>query len=211
MDTDIQHKQKIELRFNARFTGRMSFSSLSKNMDIHPEEIEHLIEKLNYSDADEEIADRLRDRLQIEGLEIDARIRFHEGSIEWDGVLYVLNWMAVVGGTVGLVDYLRKIIMSVINTTIKKRLPKPLRHEEIKTTVFVEEEIISPISAPAIYQQPSMPAQNQSQAQYPTAFQAPDESITRYRRLIIGVTLFNSALIGALILVVILMLTSTRL
>jgi len=184
MNTDIDHKQKIELRFNARFTGRMSLSSISKNTEFHLDEIQHVIEKLNYSDVGEDIAHRLRDRLQVEGLEIDARIRFYEGSIEWDGVLYVLNWMAAVGGTVGLVDYLRKIIMSVINTTIKRQLPTPLQHEELKTTVFVEEELMTPISVPTIYQQPNIPAQNQLQAPYPAQIQVPDESIAKYRRIV---------------------------
>lgn len=118
---DTRNTQKVELRFNARFACRVVLASRDSN--IKSDDIISIIKELNYLHLDNEIASRLRNRLQIEDIDIDAKIRFYEGSIEWDGVLYIVNWMAVTGGTIGLVDYLRKIIMSVINSTIKNNLP----------------------------------------------------------------------------------------
>lgn len=175
-------------------------------------QINELIDDLNSSHVEDEIEDRLRERLAVEGLNINARIHFYEGSIEWDGVLYVMNWMAVTGGTIGLVDYLRKIIMSVINTTIKQRLPRSLRRQAINTTVYVEEEIIPPVSLPTLQQQNSLPLSNQAPAvpaqQIPYNYVPNDDG--GMKKFILTITLINSCLIGALVFIAILILTSTR-
>lgn len=239
MNGETYRQGQIELRFTARFTGRLSIDRfLKRELDGYESEsassrslarevaydnetdfefsqrgVDELIEHLNHSRIEEEIQERLRDRLRLDRLEIDARIHFSRGSIEWDGVLYVLNWLAAAGGTIGLAEFLRKMIIAVIDAAIKKRLPKILKHEDFRTTAFIEEEVVSPEFPLAIRRQMALSAPFSSEAPFRSSTNPSEPPAPQYKAptVLLAVSLLNSAFIGALAIILILLLTTSKL
>ena len=216
METITEEKNNTKHSYMVHFRGRipMVMYENSKNNDS---DSEYLVREL--TEASSNIEDRIN-RWVSESLPCKSRvvtnIRFHEGSIEWEGVLHVLTWTSAVGGTIGLVDYLQKITMFAINNTIRSYLPPKLRRESIDTAVMVEDQTPHvednnlKLLAKELIAQSNQPPLVQNNPSTLTSAQASQE-VSRVYKVLIATTFFNTALVGALVLLLIVFLVTGRL
>jgi len=72
----------------------------------------------------EQIATDLRKRLPI-GVQVETSLEFREGSLEWVGVIYVLDWMARLSGAGALVEYIVRVIRLVVNRAVRQNISQP--------------------------------------------------------------------------------------
>jgi len=152
-------------------------------------------------------------------------IRFFEGSIEWEGIISIFNIMATVSGAIAFGEYVRQICSYAINRAIKNNVPPHLRHAQIETVSFVEEDSFpqnfQPIqsAAPTVQNGNYLP-QIHTQYPYPVFIQQPannnntnetENSQSRLTRILIATTFFNTALVGALLLLLVVSITNGKL
>lgn len=82
-----------------------------------------VIPSLNQDSLD--IAAEIRDRLSgllPPGVSVDVQIEFRHGSIEWAGVILVLDWMARLSGSVALLEYLKRSARVAIDQVVRRHL-----------------------------------------------------------------------------------------
>ncbi len=140
-----------------QFSGRAELKyrdSNSKEKFISDQEI---VPELNNRCLD--IADEISRELKRSfppGLRIDAEIDFSPGSIEWVGFVYVLDWMARLCSSIGLIDYMKKAIEHVVNRIVRNRIrnmhPMSDRFNNFSTEAFSVPELVQPETTKEIRQ-----------------------------------------------------------
>jgi len=65
-----------------------------------------------------ELIDRLR-----EDVDVDVQIGFEKGSVEWYGIVTVLDWAARLSGTISLAQFLERVIRRSIDNGVERNLP----------------------------------------------------------------------------------------
>ena len=129
------------------------------NIQFHGRAYETKISKIGLEDQDfdlisifNETSDIISDEIIQElkgslpsGLGISGKIEFHRGSIGWQGVLEILTWTASIGGTIGLVDYLSKLVEASVARVMRRHISKHTKYyRNIETHVVIN---ILPIQA----------------------------------------------------------------
>lgn len=115
----MNHQEIIRIQFHGR-----AFDTQIKNDKFKDEDYE-LISIFN-QESDiiaDEIIQELKSSLPI-GLGISGDIEFHRGSVGWQGVLEILTWTASIGGTIGFVDYLSKLVQAAVNRIMRRHIRK---------------------------------------------------------------------------------------
>ena len=82
---------------------------------------------------------------------VEARISFYEGTITGVGIVWVLDWMAQIGGAVGLIEFTNLSLIPILKPRIEKVLQRGFRkifpHKNLKTIeVRVGQSYMRPIS-----------------------------------------------------------------
>jgi hypothetical protein len=92
----------------------------------------------------DEIIQEVKGSLPI-GVGISGEIEFHRGSIGWQGVLEILTWSASVGGTIGLVEYLSKLVKGSIARVMRRHINSRTKYyRSIETKVVIDMPLTTP-------------------------------------------------------------------
>ncbi|HEY0602841.1 MAG TPA: hypothetical protein VGD58_08015 [Herpetosiphonaceae bacterium] len=71
------------------------------------------------------IAQRIRSEIRktvSTFVNIDVEIEFVVGSVEWIGIVYVLDWMSRLSGTASLVEYLTRTVRFAVNRVVREEI-----------------------------------------------------------------------------------------
>lgn len=79
------------------------------------------------------------------GVNVETQIQFYEGSIEWIGIVAVLDWMARLAGVAEFIGILSKLIEVAIERVLKRWL---IRRNQIRTRA------IGPLQIEVFFQSP---------------------------------------------------------
>ena len=115
-----KHSQSNDLAFEFRGIARCDWASHVKSED--PEKV--LLKDLN--ETNDSIADAIRRELrwllpQFEEVEVD--IDFKYGSIEWLGVVTILDGASRISGSIALVEYLMRGIQFAVDQVLRNNSP----------------------------------------------------------------------------------------
>jgi hypothetical protein len=72
----------------------------------------------------DQIADEIRKKLPI-GAEVQVQIDFRLGSLEWAGIVLILDWMGRLSGSIALGEYLVKTVEFAVNRVLRRHIPFP--------------------------------------------------------------------------------------
>ena len=72
----------------------------------------------------EEIAKEISKKLPV-GIKVEVQIEFRTGSLEWAGLVLILDWMGRISGSIALGEYLVKTIRFSVNRVLRRRIPFP--------------------------------------------------------------------------------------
>jgi hypothetical protein len=130
-----------------------------------------------------EIQQEIRRALPL-GVNIETQIRFYEGSIAWEGIVVILDWMARLAGAAEFVSILSKIVKAAVERVLQRwlgrrnQLPFPVR-------------VVGPIQVEVTFQTASgYPSQS-------TGRQSPTVSIPR---ILAWLTAINTLLLLAVLI-----------
>jgi hypothetical protein len=112
--------------------GNLIFSFEGKLTDRELEDAdyskEHLLISLesHRNEISQEIEREIQNRLPYIPFEtaVNVHIGFSDGSVQWDGVVEFLDWMARIGGSLGLIGIITHTIRTAINKVLVKRIPR---------------------------------------------------------------------------------------
>ena len=153
----------LTIQFSGRATSRKldenSINSKESKYDfIHRNEIVRWLDSRSEYIA-EDIEREIKKALPP-GVQVDVNIEFSYGSIEWAGVVFILDWMARLGSSAGLIEYIAKGVKIGVNKVVRRNLRKQTKYcENINTEVAV---------TPLNVQGGQVKNQNQSIAPQPT-------------------------------------------
>jgi hypothetical protein len=72
------------------------------------------------------------------GVQVNANIEFNYGSIEWAGVVIILDWMARLGSSAGLIEYIAKGVKIAVDKIVRRNIRNQTKYcENINTQVVV--------------------------------------------------------------------------
>lgn len=95
------------------------------------------------------------------GVQVNVNIEFSYGSIEWAGVVIILDWMARLGSSAGLIEYIAKGVKIGVNKVVRRNMRNQTKYcENINTEVVV---------TPSNVQSGQVQNQNQPTAPQPTS------------------------------------------
>lgn len=94
-------------------------------------------------------SDRIAQQIQQEikrslppSVHVEAQLSFFEGSIGWEGVILVLDWMARLGGTAEFIGVLVTIIRIAVNRVLRRWLSDGTMPFKIRGANFIQSEVI---------------------------------------------------------------------
>ncbi|MDD2694405.1 MAG: hypothetical protein PHD58_00590 [Anaerolineales bacterium] len=134
----------------------------------------------------QEIQQEIRRALPV-GVNIETQIRFYQGTIAWEGVVIVLDWMARLSGAVEFVSILSRIVKIAVERVVQKWLS---RRNQLPFLLGV----INPMQVEVIFQTVSGHSGQSKQPQ----------SVSTFRNLILLTAVNTLLLITVLIVQVIL-------
>ncbi|MFN2453373.1 MAG: hypothetical protein ABR577_04055 [Pyrinomonadaceae bacterium] len=73
----------------------------------------------NADDIAERIKTRLRKTLPMSA-NVEVEIEFSNGSIEWLGVVFILDWMGRLSGSISLIEYISRAVRLVVNRSVRE-------------------------------------------------------------------------------------------
>jgi hypothetical protein len=71
------------------------------------------------------------------GVQVNANIDFNYGSIEWAGVVIILDWMARLGSSAGLVEYIVKGVKIAVDKVVRRNIRNRTTYCETVSTEAV--------------------------------------------------------------------------
>jgi FtsZ-binding cell division protein ZapB len=131
-----------------RFSGQALLATRTPN-DTFSQEDFYLSKNLNVERwaISDEIRYGLSHALGERGVEItDVHIHFYVGTVNWEGMITILDWGARIAGNIALLLYIRSLIKGVCNNILAQRLPlQDLRkiNTEVELPIEAEERPIS--------------------------------------------------------------------
>jgi hypothetical protein len=91
----------------------------------------------------DQIAEEIRKKLPV-GVQVQVQIEFRIGSLEWAGLVLVLDWMGRLSGSIALGEYLVKTIRFAVNRVLRRHIPfPPLVTGDWNTDVRIVEQPVS--------------------------------------------------------------------
>ena len=127
-------KGKIIFEFSGRATLHRDYQE-DNNTNASNEEEFNIIEKLNKCEMvlANEIIKELQGLVCKQNVKIvDCNIYFSEGSIEWQGMITVLECGAIISGNIALLQFIGSRIKHVINRVVRRKIPK--NYQYVNTT-----------------------------------------------------------------------------
>lgn len=150
-----------------------------------PEESEIAFFLNDQSDIIErEIQQEIRRTLPL-GVNIETQIRFYEGSIAWEGIVVILDWMARLAGAAEFVGILSKIVKAAVERVLQRwlgrrnQLPIPVR-------------VVGPIQVEVTFQTASGYTSHSASRQSPAA---------NISRILVLLTVINTLLLLAVLII----------
>lgn len=121
------------------FSGRTQERSPSNSNDKRDLLDYDLAERMNQRSS--EMAERIRrdlKRMLPPGLEVTVEIDYFAGSLEWAGVVMLLDWAARIADNISLIEYIQRAIRFSINRVHRlelRRFPPDISNLQVDTEV----------------------------------------------------------------------------
>jgi len=132
----------LTIQFSGRAVSKRKLDENSINSKESKDDFMHRNEIVPWLDSRsdyiaEEIEREIKKTLPP-GVQVNVNIEFNYGSIEWAGVVIILDWMARLGSSAGLIEYIAKGVKIGVDKIVRRNIRNQTKYcENISTEVVV--------------------------------------------------------------------------
>ena len=134
----------ITIHFSGRTTIGLERTISNVNVERSTEGLERKEVLPWLEDHSDQIANDLKKEIRTlipPGMHVTTEIRFHCGSIEWAGIVVILDWMARLSSSAGFIEYIVKAVRIAVNTVVRRAIvqgtPAKLM-SDLETEVYIQ-------------------------------------------------------------------------
>jgi hypothetical protein len=135
----------VTIQFSGRaLSERISDYSSSRNDEVRPhgeslESSEIVAWLQSQSDFISDDIEREITSALPPGVQVSVSIEFRKGSIEWLGVVIILDWMSRLSGSLAMIEYVSKGVKIAVDKIVRKNIKE---HQSQRYCKFVNTEVL---------------------------------------------------------------------